>query len=94
MKPCKFEDTCYRAERCLGMCERVETIERIDAREGARRATPAFKRCAACGRSLPASEFYAHKMHTDGLQSRCKECQKARRQALREERRQACKATT
>lgn len=94
MKPCKFEATCYRAERCLGMCDRAETIERIDAREDARRATPALKRCAACGRSLPLTAFYAHKTHTDGLQSRCKECQKARRQALREERRQACKATT
>lgn len=48
---------------------------------------------AACGRSLPATAFYAHKTHTDGLQSRCKECQKARRRVLEDERRQACKAT-
>jgi len=90
---CKFEARCYRAARCLGMCERVETIERMDAREDARRATPALKRCAACGRSLPASEFYKHKTHTDGLQSRCKECMKARRRALKDERRRACEAT-
>lgn len=94
MKPCKFEATCYRAERCLGMCERVETIERIDAREAARLTVPAFKRCSGCGRSLPPAAFYAHKTHTDGLQSWCKECQRARRRAMREERRQACKATT
>jgi hypothetical protein len=76
------------------MCERVETIERIDAREAARLKIPAFKRCSGCGRSLPPAAFYAQKTHSDGLMSRCKECQKARRRALKEERRQACKATT
>lgn len=90
---CKFEGSCYRSARCLGMCERVEAIERMDAREHARRVRPALKRCAACGRSLPATAFYAHKTHTDGLQSRCKECQKARRRALEDERRRACEAT-
>jgi hypothetical protein len=35
------------------------------------------KRCSRCREIKPLSEFYAHPMHSDGLQSRCKECTKA-----------------
>lgn len=35
-----------------------------------------MKRCTRCGRELDESEFYHHKGTADGLQYRCKQCQK------------------
>jgi 5-methylcytosine-specific restriction endonuclease McrA len=35
------------------------------------------KRCLHCGEVKPASEFYVHKGHKDGLSSRCKPCDAA-----------------
>lgn len=34
------------------------------------------KTCSKCGRELPASEFNKNNQAKDGLQCRCKECQK------------------
>ena len=38
---------------------------------------PKTKRCSKCGRELPLTEFYPRKDTKDGVQSRCKECDKA-----------------
>lgn len=40
------------------------------------------KKCSACGVEKDASEFYASKTHKDGLVSKCKVCDNARRKAL------------
>ena len=37
-----------------------------------------FKHCFKCDRILPELEFYRDKNNCDGLQSKCKECIKAR----------------
>lgn len=39
------------------------------------------KKCTRCGRELPVTEFHKKNNAPDGLQYRCKECQ---REALRE----------
>ena len=39
------------------------------------------KKCTGCGRELPVTEFYRKSNTHDGLQYRCKECQ---REALRQ----------
>ena len=36
-----------------------------------------FKRCSKCNRVLPITDFNKQKMASDGLQSYCKQCQKA-----------------
>lgn len=35
------------------------------------------KKCPKCGRELPITEFYTNIRNKDGLQDKCKECQKA-----------------
>lgn len=37
------------------------------------------KECLGCGKVKPASEFHASKIEDDGLQNRCKVCQRAYR---------------
>ena len=39
------------------------------------------KRCTACGRDLPVSQFYRDKRTADGLMGRCKSCHKASKRA-------------
>lgn len=34
------------------------------------------KRCPKCNRDLPTTAFYANKYNKDGLQDKCKECQR------------------
>lgn len=34
------------------------------------------KKCTGCGRELPVTEFYRKSNTHDGLQYRCKECQR------------------
>jgi hypothetical protein len=36
----------------------------------------AEKECYGCGKVKPASEFHASKVEDDGLQNRCKDCQR------------------
>ena len=36
----------------------------------------ATKKCPKCGRVLPSTDFYGNKRSKDGLQDKCKECQK------------------
>jgi transposase-like protein len=36
----------------------------------------ATKKCPKCGRVLPTTEFYGNTRSKDGLQDKCKECQK------------------
>lgn len=35
------------------------------------------KVCPKCGRELPTTEFYGNKHNKDGLQDKCKDCQRA-----------------
>ena len=42
--------------------------------EAERAPLVAEKTCKCCGRTLPASEFYANKHNKDHLQTYCKEC--------------------
>ena len=42
--------------------------------EAERAPLVAEKTCKCCGRTLPASEFYANKKSKDHLQTYCKEC--------------------
>ena len=34
------------------------------------------KKCSKCGRVLPTTEFYSNKHNKDGLQDKCKDCQR------------------
>ena len=38
---------------------------------------PQTKRCSLCGEEKPLGEFYRNKKHKDGLQYRCKTCDKS-----------------
>lgn len=44
----------------------------------AERAPAQEKACSLCGLSKPRSEFYPDRTRRDGLQSRCKECERER----------------
>ena len=48
--------------------------------EAERASLVAEKTCKCCGRTLPASEFYANKQNKDHLGSYCKECHKKKGQ--------------
>ena len=48
--------------------------------EAERAPLVAEKTCRCCGRTLPASEFYANKKSKDHLGSYCKECHKKKGQ--------------
>lgn len=43
---------------------------------GLKKAEVATKICPKCGRELPTSEFYGNKHNKDGLQDKCKDCQR------------------
>lgn len=55
------------------------------------------KTCRCCGETKPISDFYQNKKASDGLQSYCKKCMneksRARKQAVRTEKRAAAKET-
>ena len=40
-----------------------------------------MKHCHGCGRDLPETEFSKDRLKPDGLQTECKECKKAYREA-------------
>lgn len=41
-----------------------------------------MKKCSRCGETKPASEFYRSKRSKDGLDRRCKSCERERKEAL------------
>lgn len=43
---------------------------------GLKKVEVATKVCPKCGRELPTTEFYGNKHNKDGLQDKCKDCQR------------------
>jgi hypothetical protein len=62
----------------VASCSRAElpiASARVEAGAGMK-ALSKSKRCGACGETKPASDFYLCRGSVDGLQLRCRECQR------------------